>query len=58
MSAVNIVSGYTIENGILNFANVIGAGAGFLNAGKDPGYQAQEYADQQKLSEKVSIINL
>ena len=36
-----------------NFANVIGAGAGFLNAGKDPGYQAQEYADQQKISEKV-----
>jgi nucleotide-binding universal stress UspA family protein len=25
LSAVNIVSGYTIENGILNFANVIGA---------------------------------
>ena len=36
-----------------NFANLIGAGAGLLTAGKDPGYQAQEYADQQLLSEKV-----
>ena len=36
-----------------NFANIIGAGAGLLTAGKDPGYQAQEYADQQLLSEKV-----
>ena len=36
-----------------NLANLFGAGAGLLTAGKDPGYQAQEYADQQLLSEKV-----
>ena len=36
-----------------NFANLIGAAGGLLTAGKDPGYQAQEYVDQQLLSEKV-----
>jgi hypothetical protein len=41
------------QNSNNNFANLIGAGAGLLTAGKDPGYQAQEYADQQLLSEKV-----